>query len=86
MSDFTRHFINNGDISFMGMRNTALSLLPNDKTELDKLYHDLERGTGILDDEQHLNMYLRSFGKIPKATLDPASECLPDISSFFPLS
>lgn len=83
MSDFTRHFINNGDISFMGMRNTALSLLPNDKTELDKLYHDLERGTGILDDEQHLNMYLRSFGKMHKAKLDSAFECLPDISSFF---
>ena len=67
MSDFTRQFILRGDISFIGMRNTALSLLPTDKTVLDKLYNDLKRGTGILDDEVHLNMYLKSFGKMHKA-------------------
>lgn len=83
MTEFTRHFINRGDISFIGMRNTAMSLLPTDRTELDKLYNDLKRGTGILDDESHLNMYLRSFGKMHKAKLDTAFACLPDIASIF---
>ena len=57
MSNFSKQFINRGDISFMGMRSTAISLLSTDKTELDKLYNDLKRGTDILDDEPHLNMY-----------------------------
>ena len=83
MTEFKRHFINRGDISFIGMRNTAMSLLPTDRTELDKLYNDLKRGTGILDDEPHLNMYLRSFGKMHKEKLDTAFECLPDIASIF---
>lgn len=65
------------------MRNTALSLLPNDKMVLDKLYQDLKRGKDILDDEIHLNMYLRSFGKMHKAKLDTAFTCLPDVSSIF---
>lgn len=64
MSDFTREFISKNNISFIGMRDTALSLLPNDKMVLDKLYQDLKRGKDILDDEIHLNMYLRSFGNI----------------------
>ena len=54
------------------MREAALSLLPNDKMVLDKLYNDLKRGKDILDDEIHLNMYLRSFGKMHKAKLDEA--------------
>lgn len=83
MSNFTRQFINRGDISFIGMRNTAMSLLPIDKTELDKLYNDLKRGTDILDDEPHLNMYLRSFGKMHKAKLDAAFSCMPNPSSIF---
>ena len=56
MSDFTREFIFKNNISFIGMRDTALSLLPNDKMVLDKLYNDLKRGKDILDDEIHLNM------------------------------
>lgn len=83
ISDFTAQFKNRGDISFIGMRETALSLLPLDKLVLDKLYNDLKRGTDILDDEIHLNMYLRSFGKMHKAKLDEAFACLPDISSIF---
>ena len=51
MSEFARSFLLNGDISFLGMRNTALSLLPKDKTVLDRLYNDLKRGTDIIDDE-----------------------------------
>lgn len=83
MSIFTREFISRMDISFIGMRDTALSLLPNDKMVLDKLYNDLKRGKDILDDEMHLNMYLKSFGKMHKAKLDTAFTCLPDVSSVF---
>ena len=83
MSNFTREFISRKDISFIGMRDTALSLLPNDKMVLDKLYNDLKRGKDILDDEIHLNMYLRCFGKMHRAKLDTAFACLPDISSIF---
>lgn len=81
MSEFIRQLISRGDISFMGMRDTAMSLLPNDRTVLDGLYQDLKRGTDIIDDEQHLNMYLRSFGKMHKAKLDAAFACLPNLSS-----
>lgn len=83
MSNFTKEFVSRNDISFIGMRNTALSLLPNDKVALDKLYNDLKRGKDIIDDEMHLNMYLRSFGKMHKAKLDTAYACLPDASSIF---
>lgn len=83
MSNFTKEFISRNKNSFTGMRETALSLLPNDKMLLDKLYNDLKRGINILDDEMHLNMYLRSFGKMHKAKLDTAFTCLPDISSIF---
>lgn len=83
MSDFTREFIFRNDISFIGMRNTARSFLPKDPVEQDKLYQDLKRGKDILDDEMHLNMYLYSFGKMHKAKLDAAFDCLPDISSIF---
>lgn len=83
MSNFTRELISRKDISFTGMRDTALSLLPNDKIVLDKLYNDLKRGKDILDDEIHLNMYLRCFGKMHRAKLDTAFACLPDISSIF---
>lgn len=44
MSDFTREFISKNNISFIGMREAALSLLPNDKMVLDKLHQDLKRG------------------------------------------
>lgn len=83
MSDFKHRFINREDISFTGMRDTAMSFLPNDRNVLDKLYNDLKRGTGILDDEAHLNMYLRSFGKMHKAKLDEAFAKIPDTARFF---
>ena len=82
-SQFTKEFIRRNDISFNGMRNTALSLLPKDKTVLDGLYNDLKRGTDIIDDEIHLNMYLRSFGQMHKAKLDAAFVCLPDVTKIF---
>jgi len=76
MSKFVDIFKRRGVISFMGMRETALSLLPTDRTKRNKLYDDLERGKGILDDDDHLNMYLHSFGKMHKAKLDVAFNSL----------
>lgn len=72
MPNFLHKFKERGNISFVGMRDTAISLLPTDKTRCDKLYKDLERGKGVLDDDDHLNMYLHSFGKMHKAKLDMA--------------
>ena len=54
MPNFINIFRQRGQISFTGMRNVAMSLLPTDKMKLDKLYNDLKRGTGILDDDDHL--------------------------------
>ena len=82
MSIFIEEFKKKGNISFIGMRETAKSMLPNDKTKRDKLYNDLERGKGILDDDDHLNMYLFSFGKMHKAKLDVAFESLPYANIF----
>ena len=76
VSEFINRFRERGNISFLGMRDTAISMLPSDRMVLDKLYNDLKRGTGILDDEIHLNMYLRCFGKMHKAKLDSAFACL----------
>ncbi len=80
---FINRFIQRGNISFVGMRDTAISLLPSDRTTQNKLYQDLRRGVGILDDDDHLNMYLHSFGKMHKAKLDAAFNALPDAASIF---
>lgn len=80
---FIDRFIQRGNISFVGMRDTAISLLPSDRTTRNKLYQDLRRGVGILDDDNHLNMYLHSFGKMHKAKLDAAFNALPDAASIF---
>ena len=83
MSEFINRFKSRGDITFLGMRDTAISMLPSDRMELDKLYNDLKRGTGILDDEIHLNMYLKCFGKMHKAKLDTAFGCIPADTDLF---
>ena len=83
MSEFIKRFKSRGNITFLGMRDTAISMLPSDRMVLDKLYNDLKRGTGILDDEIHLNMYLRCFGKMHKAKLDTAFGCIPDDTELF---
>lgn len=75
---FIDTFKRKGIISFKGMRETALSLLPEDKIERDRLYNELNRGTNVLDDEDHLNMYLHSFGNMHKAKLDTAYGCIPN--------
>ena len=67
----------------MGMRSVAESLLPKNRVMCDKLYHDLNRGKGILDDDDHLNMYLHSFGKMHKAKLDTAFQYIPNIKDIF---
>lgn len=83
MPSFKELFMQNGDISFLGMRNSAMSFLPSDKSSLNKLYEDLKRRTGIIDDDAHLNMYLKSFGKMHKAKIDAAFESLPNILEIF---
>src|SRR5574344_335097 len=83
MSNFVETFKRNRNISFLGMRDTAIALLPTDRTSRNKLYQDLERGKGILDDEDHLNMYLHSFGKMHKAKLETTFSSIPDISGIF---
>ena len=81
--EFIRRLRLRDRITILGMRDTAISMLPTDRMVLDKLYNDLKRGTGILDDEVHLNMYLRCFGKMHKAKLDTAFGCIPaDIDLF----
>ncbi|MCI6644132.1 MAG: DEAD/DEAH box helicase [Bacteroidales bacterium] len=65
------------------MRNTAQELLPKSKVERDRLYSDLNRGKDILDDDDHLNMYLHSFGKMHKAKLDTAFSKIPHIQDLF---
>jgi ATP-dependent DNA helicase recQ len=80
MSDFIRLFKEKGNLSFIGMRDTAESLLPANRAERDKLHHDLDRGKGVLDDENHLNMYLHSFGKMHKAKLEAAFDAIPNFA------
>lgn len=62
MSNFIDIFRRNRNISFVGMRDAALTLLPADRTSRNKLYQDLERGKGILDDEDHY----QNFYEFPK--------------------
>lgn len=78
MPTFREHFIHNGNLSFKGMRDTAMSLLPTDRTRLDQLYNELRRGTIIYEDEEHLNAYLRSFGNMHQAKLKTAFRSYPD--------
>lgn len=82
MPEFIQLFVDRGDISFNGLRNTAIELLPQNKIKRDQLYSDLERGQGILDDDDHLNMYLFSFGRMHEAKLNLSFESfntLPDL-------
>lgn len=63
MPNFIDIFRRNRNISFVGMRDAALALLPTDRTSRNKLYQDLERGKGILDDEDHLRSCLNFIQK-----------------------
>ncbi len=80
---FIRNFRNKGDISFKGMRDVAMDALSQySKIKLDQLYEDLDRGKGVLDDDDHLNMYLRSFGKMHREKLNEAFKCVPNMLNF----
>ena len=83
MPNFIDIFRRNGNISFVGMRNAALALLPTDRTSRNKLYQDLERGKGILDDEDHLTR--ASTLGLPRtpSKLETTFSSIPDISGIF---
>jgi hypothetical protein len=69
MTKFVDRFKQYGDYSLRGMRKTAIALLPKDKSEQDALHEELNRGRDALEDENLLNMYLYSYGKMHKLKL-----------------
>lgn len=71
-------------ISFVKIReiaNESINNLP--RWEQDRLYEELLRGTKVLEDELHMNMYLRSFGNMHKAKMDEAVKQLPQPEKLF---
>jgi hypothetical protein len=76
MTDFIQKYKQRGDYSLQGMRETAVSLLPKDKSRLDALFEGLNKGRDVLEDEDLLNMYLYSYGKMHKYKLLQAYICL----------
>lgn len=77
---FIHDFISNGNISFSGMREVAVtSLRQYSEIKRKKLYDDLDRGKGVLDDDDHLNMYLWSFGLMHKEKMNEVFRCLPNL-------
>lgn len=72
-------------LSFTSIRDIAIdgiNRLP--RCEQDKLHDELVRGTAVLDDEPHMNMYLRSFGLMHKAKIDEAfNNMLPYLEKLF---
>ncbi len=69
MTKFIDRFRQYGDYSLRGMRKTAIALLPKDRAEQDALHEELNRGRDALEDENLLNMYLYSYGKMHKFKL-----------------
>lgn len=69
MTKFIDRFKQYGDYSLRGMRKTAISMLPSDRSELNALYEELNRGREVLENEDLLNMYLYSYGKMHKFKL-----------------
>ena len=66
------------ELSFTAIINIAhdyINTLPKHKQDI--LYGDLARGTAILDDEDHMNMYLHCYGTMHKAKMDEAIDKLP---------
>ncbi len=88
MSEFLDSIQQLGDnISFISIRDLAIdSINKLPRIEQDRLHEDLIRGTAILEDEPHLNMYLRSFGLMHKAKIDEAfNNMLPNLEKLFSL-
>jgi superfamily II DNA helicase RecQ len=86
MSEFSRSIHQLGErLSFTSIRDIAIdgiNRLP--RYEQDKLHEELVRGTAVLDDEPHMNMYLRSFGLMHKAKIDEAfNNMLPYLDKLF---
>lgn len=86
MCEFSNRIHQLGDgISFTSIRDIAIdgiNRLP--RCEQDKLHEELVRGTAVLDDEPHMNMYLRSFGLMHKAKIDEAfNNMLPYLEKLF---
>lgn len=83
MSSFIDRYQRLGRYTFDGLREVARSLLPDDAARRNQLYQDLRRGKQILDDEDHLNQYLLSYGKMHQAKLEAAFQCLPQPEELF---
>ena len=86
MSEFSNSIHQLGkSLSFTSIRDIAIdgiNRLP--RCEQDKLHEELVRGTAVLDDEPHMNMYLRSFGLMHKAKIDEAfNNMLPYLEKLF---
>lgn len=86
MSEFSNSIHQLGErLSFTSIRDIAIdeiNRLP--RWEQDQLHEELVRGTAVLDDEPHLNMYLRSFGLMHKAKIDEAfNNMLPYLEKLF---
>ena len=86
MSEFSSSIHQLGKhLSFTSIRNIAIdgiNRLP--RFEQDKLHEELVRGTAVLDDEPHMNMYLRRFGLMHKAKIDEAfHNMLPYLEKLF---
>lgn len=64
-------------ISLKKIRDVAIKLLPNSEAEQQKLFDELLRGTEILDDEPHMNMYLKSYGNMHSQKIYYSLEHLP---------
>ncbi len=70
-------------ISFISMMNVAINQLGAiSKIRQDTIYEELQRGKCVLYDDEHLNMYLKSFGKMHKAKLQEAFNCFPTTMDF----
>lgn len=66
-------------ISLQRIREIAIHHLPLSDDEQQKLYEELLRGTEILCDEPHMNMYLKSYGKMHSQKIYYSLERLPEV-------
>lgn len=82
---FTERLHTLGDaISFTSIRNIAVDEISHlSRTEQDNLYGELARGINVLDDDAHLNMYLRCFGLMHRAKAEEAFKNLPKPHDLF---
>lgn len=65
--------------SFAAIRNIAVNeIAPLTKAQKDKLWNELNRGTALLQTNEHMCQYLFSFGNMHQAKLLDAYKRLPD--------